>query len=236
LGAAVLCVQLVAEEIQLKDGSKITGKLTGVNGDAFQVKTAYGEIQVPRSEVVTINFPENLPAKTDAGNRSAPPEQVDEALVGSHYVNRTAGFRATVPEGWALAPELRKTQEIVTALKSPDESLFFLVTPEKFAGNLTTYRVFAETQYQAKFRDYEKVAESEVKLDGKTGIRLVWRGKGPDNGVPLEFLVYILPYEGRMIRLSFFTLEPLFNDAVPTFEKIGLSYRTLGPEQKASPH
>jgi hypothetical protein len=88
LGAAVLCVQLVAEEIQLKDGSKITGKLTGVNGDAFQVKTAYGEIQVPRSEVVTINFPENLPAKADG----APPEQVDEALEGLQYVNRTAGF------------------------------------------------------------------------------------------------------------------------------------------------
>jgi hypothetical protein len=122
----------------------------------------------------------------------------------------------------------------VAALKSPDESLFFLVTPEKFAGNLTTYRVFAETQYQAKFRDYEKIAESDMKLDGKTGIRLVWRGKSPDNGVPLEFLVYILPYEGRMIRLSFFTLEPLFKDAVPTFEKIGLSYRTLGPEQKAN--
>lgn len=231
VGATVLCLQLTAEDIQLKDGSKITGKVTGVTGESFQVKTAYGEIKVPRSEIVTINFPENVPAKPteDAGGATS---AIDETLDGTHYVNRTAGFEVTVPVGWVLAPELRKTPEITAALKSPDESLFFMVTPEKFAGNLNTYRVFAETQYQSKFKDYQKQAESEVKLDGRPATRLVWWGKSQDNNVPIKFLVYILPYEGRMVRLSFFTLEPLFNDAVPTFEKIALSYHTRGSGEK----
>jgi hypothetical protein len=42
---------LCAEEIQLKDGSKITGKITGIDGNTFQVRTAYGEIKVPRTEI-----------------------------------------------------------------------------------------------------------------------------------------------------------------------------------------
>jgi hypothetical protein len=56
---ALACVPLRAEEIQLKDATKVTGKLTGITNDTLQVKTAYGDIQVPRAQVISINFPEN---------------------------------------------------------------------------------------------------------------------------------------------------------------------------------
>src|ERR1039457_5334205 len=56
---AVLSICSRAEELHLKDGTKISGTLTGVTGDTFRVKTAYGEIQVPRSQVVSITFPES---------------------------------------------------------------------------------------------------------------------------------------------------------------------------------
>ena len=46
---ALACVPVRAEEIQLKDGTKVTGKLTGITNDTFQVKTAYGDIQVAAS-------------------------------------------------------------------------------------------------------------------------------------------------------------------------------------------
>ena len=45
---ALACVPVRAEEIQLKDGTKVTGKLTGTN-DMFKVKTAYDDIQVAAS-------------------------------------------------------------------------------------------------------------------------------------------------------------------------------------------
>jgi hypothetical protein len=35
-----LFVSSAAEEIQLKDGSKISGELTGVTNDFFQIKTS----------------------------------------------------------------------------------------------------------------------------------------------------------------------------------------------------
>lgn len=220
---ALVTFHLVAEDIVLKDGTKISGKITGFSGDAFQVSTAYGEIKVPRSQVVSITFPENQP-KTAEGD-AVPP--IDESLTGTTYVNKTVGFQATTPSGWQLAPELRKTKDIAAALKSPDETEFFLVTPEVFAGTLATYKVLAETQFKTKFTDYEKVSESEAKIDGRDGIRFVFRGK-PDQQTPMRCLVYMIPYEGRMVRLSFLTLEDLFNDDVPVFEKIAASYHFTG--------
>lgn len=226
-----LLAPLRAEEIQLKDGSKITGKLTAIDGSTFHVTTAYGEIRVPRTEIVTIQFPENSPKKE--GSSDGAPSEVDESLDGTLYSNRTAHFQVTVPAGWTIAPELRKKKEIIAALKSADQALFFMVTPEAYAGSLTTYRVLAETQYQGNFKEYRKISESEAKLDGRAGLRLVWQGKPVESNTTLEFIVYIIPYENRMVRLSLFTLEPLFDDAVPIFEKIAASYHSTSDKPVA---
>ncbi len=223
---------LRAEEIQLKDGSKITGKITGVDGNTFQVKTAYGQMSVPRTEIVSIQFPENN--SKNEGSSGEASSEVSESLDGTLYSNRTAHFQVTVPAGWVLAPELRKTKDIVAALKAPDEAHFFMVTPEVYAGSLTTYRVLVETQIQSKFQEYQKLSESEAKLDGQAGLRLVFKGKTADTNTHLEFLVYIVPYEGRMVRLSFFTLEPLFDGAVPIFEKIAASYHSTSDRPVAT--
>ncbi|HWR36440.1 MAG TPA: hypothetical protein VN622_11280 [Clostridia bacterium] len=226
-----ICMTLCAEEVQLKDGTKISGKLVGITGEKFQVKTNYGDIQVPRSEVVSITFPANQPKVEDESKANAESPAVVESLTGEEYTNSTAGFKLTVPKGWSSAPKMR-SKDIVAALTSEDSTLFLLVTPEKFAGTLNTYKVLAQTQYQTSFSDFEMTSESEIQMDGRTGFRLVWHGKNKKaNDAQVKALVYMLPYEGRMVRLSFLTLEPLFDVAVPTFEKIAASYRSLeGPK------
>ena len=226
LGALVVVARPQAEEIQLKDGSKITGKLVGVDGDSFQVKTNYGDINVPRSEVVSINFPENAPK--NAASDSATVTPVDEELKGNTYTNRTAAFRIAVPSGWKIAPDLRTSKDVIAALDSSDDTLFFMVTPERFSGPLATYKVLVETQYQKAFSNYVNDGETEAELDGRKGIKISWHGTSKANGADLKFLVYLVPYEGRMMRLSFFTLPPLFGDGVPVFEKIAASYHTIG--------
>jgi hypothetical protein len=234
LTIGVLTVCSPAEEFQLKDGTKISGTLTGVTGDVFQVKTAYGEIQIPRSKVASITFPDSQPnPQSSTAPKVAP--VIDELLQNTTYTNRTAEFQLTVPQGWKLAPGLRaQTPEVAAALQSEDETLFFLFTPEQFAGNLSTYRVLVETQYQTKFKDYEKLSESNIQLDGRTGIQLVWHAKNSQaNDMPLKAVVYILPYDGRMVRLSFLTLEGLFNEALPIFEKIAASYHSISPVKQA---
>jgi hypothetical protein len=230
VGLVFFCTPFRAEEIQLKDGNKITGKVIAVTDDSFQIKTAYGNIQVPRSDIVSISFPENQP-KSKTGDDSAPGAPVVESLIGTTYTNDTAHFQLTVPAGWMTSEALRSQgKDMVAALTSPDQTLFLLVTPEKFSGTFATYRVLAETQYQSKFKDYEKISENDIRLDGKAGVRIIWRGKNTAaNNAPLKSAVYFVPYEGRMIRLSFLTLEPLFAEGLPTFEKIALSYRSTAP-------
>lgn len=225
-----LVASLHGEELKLKDGTVISGTLISIAGDIFHVKTAYGEIEVPRAQVVSITFPDNQ-VKADAGSSNKTPPVVDESLQGTTYTNRTANFQLTTAPGWKLAPELRaQTPDMIAALSSDDGALFLFVTPEKFSGNMATYRVLAETQYQTKFKDYEKLSESDIQLDGKACTRMIWHAKNQQAGdAALKAVVYFIPYEGRMVRLSFITLEPLFNDALPGFEKMAASYHSIGP-------
>jgi hypothetical protein len=229
-GLFLICLPFRAEELQLKDGNKVTGKVIAVTDDVFQIKTAYGNIQVPRSEIVSIGFPENQPrAENDKVTGSAP---VVESLMGTTYTNQTANFQLTVPKGWMTSETLRsQSKDIIAALTSADQTLLFMVTPEKFSGTLATYKVLAENQYQTRFKDYEKISENEIQLDGKTGLRLIWHGKNTKaNDSPLKSVVYFVPYDGRMVRLSFLTLEPLFADSLPVFEKIAASYHSVAQQ------
>ena len=121
-----------------------------------------------------------------------------------------------------------KSSDIVAALKSPDQIYFLLVTPEKFVGTFGTYKVLVETQLQTKFKDYEKVSESPVQIDGKNGTRLIWRGKNAAaNDALMKSAVYIIPFENRVVRLSFLTLDALFDDGLPVFEKVAASYKSI---------
>jgi hypothetical protein len=227
------CSLLNSEEIELKDGSKISGKLTAVEGNVFHVKTAYGEIQVPRSDVVQIRFPENG-AKAEGDVTASKPtvSPVDESLDGTAYSNRTAHFQVNVPPGWTIAPELRQqNKDIIAGLESEDQAQFFVVTPEKYSGSLKTYELLVETQMQGSFQDFEKVSEALATLDGRNGLRLVLKAK--KGTTTLKFVVYILQYESRMIRLTFFTLEPLYNDAEPIFDKIAKSYHSTADKPVA---
>ena len=63
---------------------------------------------------------------------------------------------------------------------------------------------------------------------------MIFEGISPSNHIKLKFLVYILQYEDKMVRLTFFTLEPLFTDSLPTFEKIAGTYRLHKPVSVAS--
>src|SRR6266568_4995307 len=52
-------VPAMAEEVVLKDGSKIVGRMVAVKGDKIEIQTPYGKMQIRRSDILAINFPEN---------------------------------------------------------------------------------------------------------------------------------------------------------------------------------
>src|SRR5262245_57489324 len=98
----------LAEEFVLKDGTKIVGHMTAVKGEKIEIETAYGKMQIRRSDILTISFPEN--SGTAGAQASSDPKKarpVDESLNGTDYLNRTGQFALTVPIEWKINPELR---------------------------------------------------------------------------------------------------------------------------------
>jgi hypothetical protein len=96
-----------------------------------------------------------------------------------------------------------------------------------------TYEVFCETQ-SGQIRGLQKNRKSDIKLDGRPGIRMIFQGVSSANRIRLKFLVYILQYEDKMVRLTFFTLEPLFTDSLPVLEKIAGTCQLHKPVNVAS--
>jgi hypothetical protein len=217
-------VSALAEDILLKDGTKITGKIIGVKDDTFQVKTSYGDIQIPRAEIISISFPENQPKE---GAEAVP--EVDESLVGTTYTNRTGKFQMTLPAGWKLFPEIRKeSKDIIAAITSPDGMIILMVTPESFSGTFNSYKALVELNLKGSFGEYKRLSEAEVTVDGRTAVKWVWTGLNKQaNNAPMKSALLILPYEGKYVRVAFITLEPLFDDAVPAIDKIFASYKSL---------
>lgn len=209
---------LSAEEFILKDGNKIVGTLTGVTGDSLKVKTNYGDIQIPKKDVVSINFPENKPAAAEDA-----PMDIDQVIDGTTYRNRTVGVEMTVPSDWRTNPSLL-SRAIQGSIESRDQTQFMFITPEEYDGDLKPYRALIEVSYEKSFSGYEKLEERETTVAGRKAIRLVFQGK-PTDGPELTFLVYLVAEKGKVVRVSFGTLRDLFKDSLPTFEKMAASYK-----------
>ena len=76
-GLVFFCAGFRAEEIQRKDGDQGTGRVFAVTEDVFQSKMAYGNIQVPSAEIISISFPENRPKpEKGAGTGVTPPSGI----------------------------------------------------------------------------------------------------------------------------------------------------------------
>src|SRR5258707_10142683 len=111
-----------AEEIVLKDGTKIVGHMTGVTNDKIEIDSAYGKMVFKRTDIIAINFPENgaSPAPDAAVKKDAPAPNVnvEESLRGTQYVNKTGKFALILPSGWKIDPKLGHSQAMLAWLSS----------------------------------------------------------------------------------------------------------------------
>jgi len=218
-----------AEEILLKDGSKIVGHMNALQADTIEVDTAYGKMQVKRADIVTINFPENSPSANSAPQPQpvkevAPP--VDESLLGTQYLNKTNKFSLVVPVDWGIDKLLPRTPPMVTVLRSHDNMRFLTVTQEEFNGSMESYRGLLELTYRKMFAGYEEISESQARIDGKAAMLISFRGiSAKANNLPVQFLVGMFATgPNTYTRVVTWCAEPLFHEAQPMFEKIINSY------------
>jgi hypothetical protein len=221
-----------AEELVLKDGSKIVGRMTAINGDKIEVETAYGKMQVNRADVVTITFPENKPDSSPAA-APAPAKtelpKIDESLKGTEYVNRTEKFSLSIPAEWRINAALRVSPDVITALSSNDDLRYLIVVNETYPASLDSYKGLVEIQAKKNMQNYEKISETPAKIDGKTALILSYRGVSPQaENLPIHFLVAIIQTPNGFLRITTWCVEPLFSETQAPFEKILRSYHVTG--------
>jgi hypothetical protein len=232
------CLTASAEEISLKDGTKIVGHMTGVTPEKIEVETSYGKIQLKRSDILNINFPENgtAPANaTDPAAAKAEAPKVDEALNGPQYVNRTGKFTLAVPQDWMIASEMRRAPETLAALSSRDKMRFLIVMQEDYPGSLESYKDIILLNARRGLGNFEELAESPTTIDGKSALVVFYRGtlqKG--SNLPVEFVSAIIASGKTYTKVSAWCVEPLFRDMQPAFEKILNSYRSTGGQATAT--
>jgi len=218
-----------AEEISLKDGTKIVGHMTSLQGDVIEVETAYGKMQLKRTDIITIAFPENTTVTPPATPAAKEVINVEESLSGTQYLNKTGHFTLIVPPDWKINLKLPRVAPVIATLSSHDEMGFLLVTQEEFSGSLESYKGLLELQYGRTFGDYKELSESPVKIDGKSGLLFSFRGTSAKaNNLPMQFLVAVIPSGATYTRVATWCVEPLFHEMQPVFEAIVNSYHTTG--------
>jgi hypothetical protein len=216
-----------AEEILLKDGTKIVGHMSALQADKIEVETAYGKMQIKRGDIIAINFPENGASAAPGSPAKDAAPSIEESLLGTQYVNKTGRFTLTVPADWKIDPKFPRSSPIVTVLSSHDNMRFLTVTQEEYNGSLESYKGLLELTYRKMFGSYEELSESPAKIDGKSALLLSFRGISTKaDNLPVQFLVAIVPSGATYTRVATWCVEPLFHETQPMFEKIVSSYHS----------
>jgi hypothetical protein len=225
-----------AEEISLKDGTKIVGHMSAVTPDKVEVETSYGKMQLKRSDIVTISFPENAPnATSESTPAKAVAPKMDESIQGARYLNKTGKFALSLPQEWVIDPDIRRAPETLTVLSSRDKMRFLLVMQEEYPGSLESYKELSMLNARGNLASFEETEESKVTIDGKSALLVFYRGAPKKGGLPLAFVSAIMVSGNTYTKMTAWCVEPLFHDMQPTFEKILTSYRGTGSMTAAAP-
>ncbi len=233
---------LLTEEFHLRDGSRLRGRITGMGGDSFLVSTSAGDLRLPRSAISSIQILNGdapaatpvIPVRDQTQPHDAPqPVPVLEMgpapaarLESERFTHPTGRFQIGVPVAWTLDESLtRSGEEHTAAIVSPERSLLIQVTTEDFSGAFDSYLKLVEIQCRAFFADFRKLTETPIELDGCHGRSVLWEGKNPKAGnVALKSLVVVLPYPGRMVRITCLAPSAGFDAHTATFDAVLESY------------
>jgi hypothetical protein len=111
-GFTMLSAPTRADEIKLKDGTKITGTIVGFEENSFKVKTSYGFAVVQKDQVVSIVVSDapKTPASTAATEISAPSAKSKSAKMEAAAKTSAANSTPTSATDPAPAPSTASAQ------------------------------------------------------------------------------------------------------------------------------
>lgn len=237
------------EEILLKDGSKIVGRVVEVNGDIFEVEMSHSRIEVNRSDIVSITFPANQSGDASALTAGsspvpAPARKIEQSLKGTTYTNSQGHFTLTVPDGWRTNDELAlKTPNTIGVLSSTDNASNIMMQWIKESNDPVQLAQLIDSMFKASFEGYQKLDQYPVTIDGRAGQVLMFRavisiGKvseqaGTDSAadttlkIPAKYMLTLIKADDGIEDIMCVAPETAFDKMLPAFTAITYSFRSL---------
>jgi hypothetical protein len=191
LGAIIVLAprRVRADEIKLKDGTKITGTIVGFEENSFKVKTSYGFAEIQKDQVVSISIsdaakkpdtekkPEPAaeksaaaakPAKADASAEAAPEKPLvssKPAKADAVATNKPTGTTAPVmpPPSTKTVPAATPAPVVVAAAPPPTPAAPEPMR-EEVNGNTYTNDTFGFQMYKPP--DWQVIAGARALLPG----------------------------------------------------------------------
>ncbi|HTW21985.1 MAG TPA: hypothetical protein VMD78_00195 [Candidatus Baltobacteraceae bacterium] len=165
-GSLLAPQQSRADELKLKDGTKISGTIVGFEENSFKVKTSYGFAEVQKDQVVSISI---TPAKDAAAPAPAPekpkPEAASITPVASKPVTKASATAAPVPAptvAAATAPPVVAATPV--AAPAPPKPPAPVTIHEEVVGNLYTNDTYRFSMYKPP--DWQMIAGARNLLPG----------------------------------------------------------------------
>lgn len=203
---AALCLPAGADELKLRDGTNITGKIVGFEDNHFKVETPYGFALVRRDKVASITMTEDkknsTPAKksaeavpsraspastpplssspataSTAPPASAPTPRIREEVEGTTYANHVYGFRLYKPPSWQVIEGAHRTlPNAVVAMGTGDETTLLVVGREPVRGSLETHASATERRLGEIYENYRALGDEKTTVAGLPALSRRFRG------------------------------------------------------------
>ena len=187
------------------------------------------------SKVRSQSKPESSSSHADA-EKSATKTLVNQKLSGTSYTNGASRFTLTVPEGWKANDNLVDPTIGIGALTAPDGEANLVIQLKLTSDSPKALAKKIEAQGNSLFPGYHKVSESKLSVGGKDceALTLKYTQHRTVNGVavevPMAAKLVLMPKEYGFLVFEFVTLESIFDQRLPTFDKIMSSFRSTEAE------
>jgi hypothetical protein len=208
-----------ADELKLKDGTKIIGTIVGFEENSFKVKTSYGFAEVQKDQVVSISITAAKPAASPAPAPEKPkPETASVAPVATKPVVKVEPPAAPVAAPKVAAATPAPMAATPVADPAPPKPPAPVPIHEEVVGNLYTNDTYRFHMYKPP--DWEVIAGARKLLPGTIA------ALGTDDET--TYLLIGQQPAGESLTSDIKASEQRLRDVMDNFRSLGEEHVTIG--------